>query len=125
MKIPHLQYDEDYYGPLSASVDWVAGGNFDGYVYQQRLRFSEKDQKVTLFYDIIDASRYDSKVDAGSVEGHYQATDHETITCSIGETTLRGVLLGPNKSIIAFSRRQVGVDRLDDVCYALQKSIFG
>lgn len=76
-----LKLEETYEGGLSASIDWVAGGNFDGYVYRKTLRFSEHNI-VRMNTIILDQSRYDGEADNAEMIGHHEASDHKTITCT-------------------------------------------
>ncbi len=39
MEIEKLRYNIDYKGGLVAIVDWIAGGNFDGYLYKTSLEY--------------------------------------------------------------------------------------
>ena len=46
-------FNSEYLGPYTTIMDWVAGGNFDGYVFRNTLKFIEQDQKVILRTEII------------------------------------------------------------------------
>lgn len=69
-------------GPMT-SVDWVAGGNFDGYVYRYYLLFSGT--AVTLTTKII-ADRYDEDVPAPRrMTGQLDMSDRRHIRCTFPE----------------------------------------
>lgn len=103
MDEPELEFDTDYVcGPFSR-VDWVAGGNFDGYVYQKVLRFREEGQVVHYLYRILDQSYYDDHTDDQLIRGTFAYTDHRTITCTFPGFSMRGKLISPEGRYIAFS----------------------
>jgi hypothetical protein len=123
MQEAHLRYNRDYLGPLSARVDWVAGGNFDGYLYQQSLRFARRGSVAWLRTKIVDASRYDDVATDSVIEGEYACTDHGTITCTFGSTRMRGVLLGKGLKTIAFSQMHPQMKQIEPICFTLQSRL--
>jgi hypothetical protein len=103
MELKKLKLDNDYLSGLIASVDWIAGGNFDGYIFRYRLRFSSENRIVTLETIVIDESRYDGKVNPDVHRGVYKDSDKATITCVFDDFEMRGKILGKNNQYIAFS----------------------
>ena len=90
MKIENLVYNADYNsGPL-ARIDWIAGGNFDGYIYRITLRFSEENNMVTRIVKIIEKSRYDGKISTQELKGTFFETDKRAIMCEFGEFRMHG-----------------------------------
>ncbi len=97
-----VKIGKKYVGSLSASIDWVAGGNFDGYVYRSTLQFYE-DGQVDKRIVVLHQAHYDgTKQDIFST-GQFEYTDHETITCTFGTMKMRGKVLGEDGRFIAFS----------------------
>jgi len=103
MEIEKLQYDVDYKGSLHASVDWIAGGNFDGYIYRSCLRFLKENNRVIKTIKIVDDSHYDDKVYTEEIYGTFSETDKGTITCVFPDFKMRGKILGEKNQYIAFS----------------------
>jgi hypothetical protein len=105
MTMGKLQYDVDYKGELMARIDWVAGGNFDGYLYRVHLRFLKENNTVIRAIKIVDDSRYDD--DAYKEEkyeyGTYSEADERAITCVFPNFEMRGRVLGEINQYIAFS----------------------
>lgn len=104
MSIERIVFDKVYEGPIDAFVDWIAGGNFDGYLYKTSLRFSQAESKVVLTTKIIDQSKYDDRNahDQDSV-GTYTVTDKRAIVCQFGDFEMRGMVVGKEHEFIAFS----------------------
>jgi hypothetical protein len=102
MNLERLKFKVDYEGLLSAQVDWVAGGNFDGYVYKTILCFYE-DGKVIRTLKILDQSRYDGYKNGSESIGTFRASDTDTITCSFENHIMRGKILGDKDQYLAFS----------------------
>lgn len=101
MNIP--KYDIEYYEGISASyIDWIAGGNFDGYLVQKSLQFTELDNKVKLYTKVIDKTRYDDDVNDSFITGSFEQTDKDTITLTFENFQMRGIILGENEEILAF-----------------------
>jgi hypothetical protein len=114
MTEPHyeVKYEE---GPKAGYVDWVAGGNFDGYIYQKSISFKKTNNEVVINTVIIDDSRYDGEVHNSEVVGQYEYTDTDTITVKYGELTMRGKILGKNKEYIVFSVFHAKMERWNEV----------
>jgi hypothetical protein len=123
--INHLKLEEDYIGGVSAEVDWVAGGNFDGYVFKRILRFS-KNNMVKMTTIILDHSRYDRDITDFEVTGKYEETDHNTITCYVGLRQMRGVNLGDQGKYLTFSVHypENNAFRITNECYVLHSRMF-
>ncbi len=118
--LQRIQQDQEYLGPLLCLVDWVAGGNFDGYVYQQRLRFLGDGQTVTLTTTIVDDSRYDGNRTGSSVNGRYLAGDHGTILCNFDGLSMRGVVLGKANELLVFTSTLAGKPTGNSTCFRLE-----
>ncbi len=118
--VNHLRLEQEYIGGFSAEIDWVAGGNFDGYVYERILRFS-KDNTVKMTNVILDQSRYDGDKANSEITGRYEETDHNTITCYFGTREMRGVVLGEQGEYLAFSVHYPGLHTAQIIkeCYKL------
>ena len=115
-----LKLEKPYKGGLSASIDWVAGGNFDGFVYQNILIFSE-DHTVKCLTIVLDQSRYDGEKENSELIGHYEETDHKTITCVFGDYKMRGKVLGNEGEYIAFSGSHPNFKQTYSECYQLSE----
>jgi hypothetical protein len=102
METEKIYWDRAYEGPLNASIDWVAGGNFDGYVYRITLRFVAEGRKVIRTKSILDQSRYDGHVASDESIGTFSDTDKATLTCFFDTFQMRGKLLGERNQFIAF-----------------------
>lgn len=99
-----LEYGVNYEtGIIPGFVDWVAGGNFDGYVHKRILNFSKDDHKVTLTSIIIDQSHYDGKENDTQIIGRFEYTSKITVTCTFINFEMRGKLFGENNQYIVFS----------------------
>jgi hypothetical protein len=103
MRIQKLRYDVDYKGLLGARIDWVGGGNFDGYIYRVCLRFLKENNRVVRTIKIVDDSRYDGEAYTAENYGTFSETDKATITCIFPEFQMRGKILGERNQYIAFS----------------------
>jgi hypothetical protein len=103
MEIEKLRYDQDYKGSLTASIDWIAGGNFDGYIYRVHLRFLKDGNRVIKAVKIVDDSRYDDEAYMEENYGTFSETDKGTITCVFPNFEMRGKILGEANQYIAFS----------------------
>lgn len=99
-----IKYDSEYFEGITAPyIDWVAGGNFDGYLIQKSLIFRELDTKVELHSKVINAKRYDGNVSNTVLTGQYRETEKGTLTLYFDNFEMRGKILGDNEDIIAFS----------------------
>lgn len=99
-----IKYDLEYFEGITAPyIDWIAGGNFDGYLIQKSLIFRELDNKVELHSKVISAKRYDGNVSDSVLTGHYQETDKKALKLSFADFEMLGKILGDNEDIIAFS----------------------
>jgi hypothetical protein len=115
-----LKLEEDYIGSVSANIDWVAGGNFDGYLFRRILRFS-KDNTVKMRTVILDKSRYDADITDTEVIGRYEESDHYTITCYLGARKMRGIILGSKSEYLTFSvyHSENNSFQIPNECYVL------
>lgn len=112
-----LEYDIDYLcGPFT-TVDWVAGGNFDGYVYRKVLRFRAEGRLVHMHFRMLDQSRYDGETEDQTIRGTFAYTDHDTLTCTFPGFSLRGVILGDQNQYLAFSVNNARGKRKETQCY--------
>lgn len=99
-----IKYDSEYFeGVTAPHIDWIAGGNFDGYLIQKSLIFRELDHKVELHSKVINAQRYDGNVSDTVLTGHYRETENETLSLSFDNFKMLGKILGDNNDIMAFS----------------------
>ena len=89
-------------GPTVGWMDWVAGGNFDGYVQQKSILFKESNE-VVIKTIILDQSRYDGNAQDSEITGTFEYTDKDTITIKYDELTMFGKVLGENQEFIVFS----------------------
>ena len=103
MKIENLSYDTLYEGNLDASIDWVAGGNFDGYITQTSLYFIEEGSIVIWRRTVLDQSRYDGEAEDLELHGKFREADKKTLTCTFKEFEIRGKILGNKHELIAFA----------------------
>ncbi|WP_343691823.1 hypothetical protein [Chitinophaga sp.] len=103
MSIEKIAFDKVYEGPVDARIDWVAGGNFDGYIYKTSLRFTEEKSEVVLTTRIIDQSSFDGIEFDEDLIGKFEFSDKRAIVCQFPNFDMRGSLLGENNEFIAFS----------------------
>ncbi len=101
MKIPNLMYNINYISSPQATVDWIAGGNFDGYIYKTILRFLEDSHTVIRTTVIVDKSRYDSEINTSEQTGTFSETEKSTITCTFQNFSLIPISL--QKDTIKFA----------------------
>ena len=101
MTKPHFNIEYKK-GPEAPFVDWVAGGNFDGYISQKSIQFFESNKQVLIKQVILDQSRYDEKVTNSEISGTFEYTDKDTITVEYGKVEMRGKILGNNREFIVF-----------------------
>jgi len=118
----NLIFDTDYESGISAVIDWVGGGNFDGYIYKSKLRFYQENNLVVMNTQILESSRYDGIIEDKEIRGRYEWTDHKTITCFFGEIKMRGKFLGANNQFIAFSTKHSKSSSSISKCYELSKN---
>ena len=102
MTQPHFEVPYET-GPIAPFVDWVAGGNFDGYVVKYTLTFHEASNTVTHRKVVVDQSRYDGSVSDAKSTGTFEYSDKNTITVHLSTVTLRGRILREDRSMIVFS----------------------
>lgn len=110
-------FGREYESGIAADVDWVAGGNFDGYVYRSTMIFFKEGNKVILKKTILDQSKYDGEAKHSVLEGQFAFTDHATITCFFNETKMRGKILGQSGEFLAFSVFHSKLTFNMSVCY--------
>ena len=96
-------YNVEYECGAQASIDWVAGGNFDGYIFKKSILFKKDSNQAIIKTHIIDQGRYDGKKSDSEVLGVYEFTDKDTISLKYNDFTMRGKILGNEKELIAFS----------------------
>ena len=101
MTKPHfnIQYKK---GPEAPFVDWVAGGNFDGYISETSIEFIESSKQIIKRNVILDQSRYDGEASNSEILGTFEYTDKDTITIEYGEVKMRGKILGNKREFIVF-----------------------
>ena len=98
-----LKYDTEYFEGITAPyIDWVGGGNFDGYLIQKCLKFIELDNRVELHTKVIDKTRYDNNIEDSVIVGSFNYSDKDTITLIFEHFQMRGKVLGVKNKIIAF-----------------------
>lgn len=101
MTLPH--FDKVYIqGPTAGFVDWVAGGNFDGYIQQKSIQFNGS-KEVIIKIIILDQSRYDGNVQNSEVKGVFRHTDKNALTIKLENIEMLGKVLGDNGEYIVFS----------------------
>ncbi len=97
-------------GATAPYVDWVAGGNFDGYIHKKTIQFIESSNQVIVKYIVLDKSRYDGDVNDSEIFGKFEYTDKDTITIEYGEIKMRGKILGEKKEFIVFDLLRPSMD---------------
>ena len=119
MEIAKLVFNVDYKGSLFASVDWIAGGNFDGYIIRNSIRFIKENNIVIRTQTVVDKSRYDDDINSSEISGTYFESGHATISCVFEKFEMRGKILGDKNQFIAFSlySRENNISRTE--CYEL------
>lgn len=90
-------------GPIAGFIDWIAGGNFDGYIIQRSIQFIEKDNQVCIKSKVLNQSSYDGYVKDFETYGVFEYTSKNTITVRYNDIEMRGKILGNNREFIAFS----------------------
>ena len=99
MTKPH--FDKEYEeGATAPFVDWVAGGNFDGYIHKKSIKFIETNNQVIIKHTVLDQSSYDGNATNSETVGKFEYTDKDTIT---EKFEMRGKILGSQNEYIVFS----------------------
>ncbi len=101
MTKPHFNIEYNK-GPEAPFVDWIAGGNFDGYISKESMIFFDSNKQVLIRKTIIDQSRYDGEVSNSERWGTFEYTSKDTITVKYGEVEMRGKILGDKREYIVF-----------------------
>jgi hypothetical protein len=101
MTKPHFDIEYET-GATAPYVDWVAGGNFDGYIHKKSIRFIESGNQVIVKSIILDKSRFDGDANNSEIFGEFEYTGKDTITIKYGEIEMRGKILGDKKEYIVF-----------------------
>lgn len=83
-------------------VDWVAGGNFDGYLYEFTLYFIS-DTEVVYEKKIINGRYADDKPREFSINGNYYSSDKAAFICAFPSTRMRCVIVGDENEYIVAS----------------------
>ena len=96
----NVEYEEGLTAPY---IDWVGGGNFDGYLVRKYLFFYENDNQVRLTTIIINQTNYDNSLKDSFIFGQLHYTDKDTITIDFENFQMRGKILGHEGEFIAFS----------------------
>lgn len=99
--IERLVRDEWYQSGLMASVDWVAGGNFDGYIYRKLLKFQSNSNIVELKHEIVE-SRGEYYGNKNTIIGSYSSSYKGSISVSFDDFSMNGFVLGKKNEFIAF-----------------------
>ncbi|KOY84310.1 hypothetical protein AD998_21740 [bacterium 336/3] len=101
MNVP--KYDIEYFEGITAPyIDWVGGGNFDGYLVLKSLIFKQLNKKVELHTKVVDKTRYDGKIEDSVLIGTFEQSDKDTITLIFEHFQMRGKILGKNEEMIVF-----------------------
>ncbi len=120
MELEKLVYEKNYEGPFVTYVDWVAGGNFDGYILRKYLNFSKENNCVYKTLSVIDSTRYDGRVEEKVYKGTYEETDKATITCNFENYQMRGKILGNKNQFISFSCTNSSTGFYENECYEIR-----
>ena len=99
--INRVVYDEWYQSGLSANVDWIAGGNFDGSISRLYLKFVSDTNIAELRGDIL--CRMGGRPKTGViVKGTFEDGGQGAINVIFEGRGMRGFVLGDNNEFIAF-----------------------
>ncbi len=101
MTKPH--FEQEYESGAQAIVDWVAGGNFNGYILKKTLIFKEYSNDVVIRNCILHQDRYDGEESDTKIMGKYEFTDKDTITVKYNDFEMRGKILNNKVEYIVFS----------------------
>lgn len=96
-------FNKEYESGPEGVADWIAGGNFDGYLFKKSILFRENSNEVILKTTIIDQSRYDGERSDSEITGQYAYTGKDTITIQYQQLTMLGKILGKQREFIIFS----------------------
>ena len=96
-------FNTEYVCGAQAIVDWVAGGNFDGYVFKKSILFKEHTDEVIIQTSILDQGKYDGKKSDSELIGVYEFTDKDTITIKYNDFNMRGKIIRNENEYIVFS----------------------
>ena len=97
------QFNRNYEcGPL-ASIDWVAGGNFDGFVYTKSMMFQEDSKEVIIRTFVLNQDKYDGQRRDTEIIGQYEFTDKDTLTVTYNKVKMRGKILRNGTEYIVFT----------------------
>ena len=120
MTKPH--FDSIYLeGPTVGYIDWVAGGNFDGYIMQKSFIFKEENNTVLVKRKVLEQSSYDGVANDSEIEGIFEYGDKDTLIVKYQKFKMRGKILGNNREYIAFSVTHPLVDKGWEEVYTLSK----
>lgn len=112
-----------YQTGILAFADWVAGKNFDGFLYRESLIFDDKDDKVIWFRKIIDHSKYDPshQINDSEFPGRFELTGYNTISCYFEDFFILGKFIGKNNEFIACSIHNPKISCPHSLCFELQQ----
>lgn len=96
-----LHYDRWYQSGLKASVDWVAGGNFEGSISMSFIRFLKGTDMVEIRTDRI-SDRGGSKTRGTVIQGKFTDGGKGAINLKFKNRSMRGFVLGRDDEYIAF-----------------------
>jgi hypothetical protein len=102
MSIVKIVFGKEYIGNLEGRADWVAGGNFDGYIKQSTLVF-HSNKTVIKKTNIVDDTRYDGVVQGNESIGRYSETDKKAIECEFDNFSMLGYILGGEHQYLIFT----------------------
>lgn len=98
--IERLVRDQWYQSGIYASVDWVAGGNFEGGLYRKYLRFLADSSIVE--YRIDKLCERGGQARTGEIfTGKYGSSYKGSISIVLKDYRLNGFVLGDNNEYIA------------------------
>jgi len=118
MTKPHFK-TEYKQGPKAGFIDWIAGGNFDGFILQKSIEFIEENMQVVMRTKILDQSCYDGHEQDSECLGTFEYSNNNTITVTYKTIELRGKILGENREYIAFSVSQPRINGGQDEVYSI------
>lgn len=99
--LERLILDRWYKSGFKASVDWVAGGNFDGYLTIRYLKFLSNSDEVEMKIERVCGRGYELGTIDRSI-GKYGASYKGSIFISFENLKMNGYVLGDLNEFLAF-----------------------
>jgi hypothetical protein len=120
--IERLKFGKWYQSGLIVSADWIAGGNFEGQISRNYLKFIENTNIVEFRSDLL-AKRFETPKTGKIVYGKYYGNNDKGALDVIFENfRMLGFVLGLNNEYIAFDAKYENLKYRKTIGYELLNS---